>query len=171
MPIVIINTPEEAEEFCRRLFDEPERVKNETGKGPGAMRFSPAAIMRAIEDGDVIAIGRTNGVEPHRVAVWLHHEPGQGIWINHLWAPSLRYRGVTRWVAQKLVDRGFGMMFGHFANIDMPQIHAMKAIVLPQIGDYDGANNWTNDPNGRTCRVRLIIGLNRLIAAGAPVEQ
>lgn len=169
MPIVIINTPAEAQLFAQRLIDEPERVKLETGKGPGAMRFGIGSIMRAIEQGDVLALAY-GGVEGHRIAIWAHHEPGQGIHLLHVWGPSVRHLGVLRWIAQKLNDRGFGALFGHFPNIDMPTINLAKAIVLPATGNYNAANVWTASPAGRLCRVRLDAALSRLIAAGAPVE-
>ena len=170
MPIQIINTPEEALTFISRLADESERVKTETGKGPGRLNYGPGSVMRAIELGDILAIA-TDGTENHRIAIWGNQVAGQGIFINHLWGPSGRHLGLLRWLAQKLVDRGFGANFGHFQNIDMPMIAIAKSIVLPQAGGYTGNNGaWVNNANGRLCRVRLSTALTRLIAANAPVE-
>lgn len=173
MPFVRV-TPEllsqYGEAIQQRIADESERYTVETGQGFGRLSIGYGAIERAISEGAFIYVGQADVAEGHRIIIWAHREQ-QGIFIDHVWGPSERALGLLLYIAQRLTDAGFGQRFGHFPNNNMPVVVQAKNATRAVAGRY-GANGvtWTNTAAGNLLRVRIDLGLSRLIAAGAPVE-
>lgn len=130
---------------------------------------APALLAASRSANDRLFVA-TDGSEPDRVFLWCQREAGRGWYVLWLLGPSGRWDGLTRYIAQNLVDAGFGAINGHFsANVDMPVIARMATLLSPPRGDYRGGV-WVPSANGGTFRIRLDLGLQRLIDAGAPVE-
>lgn len=161
-------TAADVEQLAARIEAESTAFFNETGK-LRPITVSPGMLLKMLNEGDRMFIGEPDGAEGERIAVVAHREPGQGWYLTHVWAPSLRHRGILRWTAQKLNDLGFGNLMGHFPNIDTPICQLAKTVTQAATGDYRGST-WVASPAGTTCRIRLSTALNRIVAAGWPVE-
>ena len=173
---IIRASVDDAERIAARIGIEASQLPIFSGL-PDGYRISPGVVALALDSpGNYIYIGNTRStdtLEPERIVVWGQRTPN-GVALLHVWGPSERFNGVLRFIAQKLVDIGLGAEWGHFPNIDTPLCNRAKQIVLPDTGDYipraNGTLRWVSSPTGGICRVVLQTALNRLVAAGAPVE-
>jgi len=77
---------------------------------PLQIPYSVQAIISSLEAGDVILYddGAGTGVEPHRVAIWLHREPDEptAVYLPHFWCPSIRVLELFGKVTDLLLARG-----------------------------------------------------------------